>query len=142
MRSRVGRSERTTSPSRRERGAASVEFALVLPVLVVALLLVVQVALLVAAQLSVQHAAREGAREAAVSNDDQRAREAALRAGGLDPERAEIDVSPDRRDVGDPVRVTIRYRPIVAVPYVTRFVPAGLALTASVEARTERAEPG
>jgi len=126
---------------RSERGAASVEFAVVLPIVVVSMLLVVQVALLVSTQLSVQHAAREGARAAAVWNDDARARDAALEAGSLDPDRAEITVAPDRREVGESVRVTIRYRPVVAVPYIGRFVPAGLTLTASVEERTERAPP-
>jgi Flp pilus assembly protein TadG len=126
---------------RRERGSASVEFALVLPLVVVSLLLVVQVALLVAMQLAVQHAAREGAREAAVTNDDDAARAAAIRAGNLDEERADVTVDPAIRDVGDPVRVTVRYRPVVAVPYVGRFVPAGIVLRATAEQRTERAPP-
>lgn len=121
-----------------ERGSASVEFAAVLPLALVALLLIVQVALVVAQQLVVQHAAREGAREAAVWNDDARARDAALRAGNLEADRAEIEVSPDERPVGTPVRVTIRYRVPLVVPYVSRFLPADTTLTASAEYRVER----
>lgn len=127
--------------SRTERGSASVEFAAVLPLALIALLLVVQVALVVAEQLVVQHAAREGAREAAVWNDDARARNAALRAGNLDADRAEIEVVPSERPVGTPVRVTIRYRVPLVVPYVSRFLPSETTLTASAEYRVER-EPG
>jgi Flp pilus assembly protein TadG len=69
------------------RGSVSVEFAAVLPLVAVSLLLVAQIGLLVSEQLAVQHAAREGARAAAVWNDDARARDAALNAGNLDPAR-------------------------------------------------------
>lgn len=109
-----------------------------LPIAVVALLLVVQVGLLVAQQLVVQHAAREGAREAAVWNDDARAREAVLRAGNLDADRTEVDVSPAERPVGAPVRVEVRYRLKVVVPYVARFLPGALTLSASATYRVER----
>lgn len=112
-----------------------------LPIALIALLLVVQVALVVAEQLVVQHAAREGAREAAVWNDDDRARDAAIRAGDLDPDRTEIDVTPADRPVGSPVRVTIRYRVPLVVPYVSRFLPSEATLEASAEYRVER-EPG
>jgi Flp pilus assembly protein TadG len=115
-----------------------VEFALVLPLAVVALLLVVQVALVVAEQLVVQHAAREGAREAAVWNEDGRARDAALRAGNLDAERADVEVTPSEREVGTPVRVTVRYRVPLVVPYVSRFLPGEVTLQASSVYRVER----
>ncbi|MBI4728766.1 MAG: pilus assembly protein [Acidobacteria bacterium] len=127
--------------SRRERGSATVELAAVLPVAAIAMLLVVQVGLVVGAQLVVLHAAREGAREAAVSNDASRAREAALRAGRLDAERAEVLVSPDERHVGTPVSVTVRYRVPIAVPFLARFVADDLRLSATVTMRTEREEP-
>ena len=122
----------------RERGAASVEFACVLPLVLISLLLVVQVALVVAEQLVVQHAAREGAREAAVWNDDGRARDAAIRTGNLDPDRAEIDVTPSDRPVGSPVVMTIHYQVPLVVPYVARFLPSDVTLTASSEYRVER----
>jgi len=128
-------------PSRGERGSASVEFAAVLPLALIALLLVVQVALVVAQQLVVQHAAREGAREAAVWNDDARAREAVLRAGNLDSDRADIEVTPSDRPVGTPVRVTVHYRVALIVPYVSHFLPSETTLTAFAEYRVER-EPG
>ena len=134
--------EPTPLRSTGERGTASVEFAAVLPLVLISLLLVVQVALVVAEQLIVQHAAREGAREAAVWNDDSRARDAALRSGNLDSDRADVQVTPTTRPVGTPVRVTVRYRVPLVVPYVARFLPAEVTLTASSEYRVEHEPPG
>jgi Flp pilus assembly protein TadG len=128
------------SHSRAARGSVSVEFAAVLPLVAVSMLLVAQIGLLVSEQLAVQHAAREGARAAAVWNDDDRARTAALDAGNLDPNRTTIIISPARRDVGTPVRVEVRFTP-VAMPVVGRFMPSATTLTAMVEMRTERAPP-
>ena len=136
MTTRPGSSPTGVRP--RHHGAASVEFAIVLPLVVVSLLLLVQVALLVAFQLDVTHAAREGARAAAIWNDDARARDAALRSGVLDASRTDVIVEPASRAVGDPVRVTVRYHPPIVVPFVGRFVPDDLVLTATVETLTER----
>ena len=63
-----------------ERGTATVEFALVLPLLLVSLALV-QVGLLARDRLLVEAVARAGAREAALQADEAAIREAALAAG-------------------------------------------------------------
>ncbi|MGZ4138453.1 MAG: TadE/TadG family type IV pilus assembly protein [Actinomycetota bacterium] len=125
---------------RSARGSVSVEFAAVLPLVAVSMLLVAQMALLVSEQLAVQHAAREGARAAAIWNDDDRARSAALDSGNLDPSRTTVTVSPSSRDVGTPVRVEVRFTPVPML-VVGRFLPAGTTLSAAVEMRTERAPP-
>ncbi len=129
-----------SSRAMRERGSVSVEVAATLPFVAIAMALVAQVGLFVSEQLAVQHAAREGARAAAVTNDDAAARDAALRAGALDPARATIDVTPDARAAGDPVTVAVTYVPMT-LPFVGRFMPSGLSLHAAVTMRTERAPP-
>ena len=111
------------------------ELALVLPVVVTLLLVVVQVGLVVRTQVLVSHAAREGARAAAVSPTLGVARRAALDAGGLAPER--LSVSLHRRGTaGGLVAVTVRYRVAGGVPIVGRVV-AGRELTATVVMRVE-----
>lgn len=117
----------------------SVEFAAVLPLVGVAMLLVAQIGLLVAEQLTITHAAREGARAAAVTNDDDAARAAVLDAGNLDPERTTVTIDPAQRDVGEPVTVTVDYQP-ARMPIVGRFMPA-VTLRSAASMRTERA-PG
>ena len=66
------------------------EFALVLPLVLIMALSLVQVGLLVKDQLVVSGGARAGAREGAVTTDDARVQQAAIdaaSAGGLDPAR-------------------------------------------------------
>jgi len=65
------------------KGQASVELALVLPLVVVLLLVVVQVGLVVRDQILVVHAAREAAREAAVDTSADAPRRAALASSTL-----------------------------------------------------------
>jgi len=63
----------------RERGQATVEFAFLLPLVILAVLAVIQVGLVVRDQLGVVHAAREAARAASVDPDPGRAVRAAHR---------------------------------------------------------------
>ena len=63
----------------RERGQATVEFALVMPLIVFGLLAILQVGLVVRDQVAVIHAAREAARAASVDPDPGRATGAARR---------------------------------------------------------------
>ena len=80
-------------PRAHARGSAAVEFALVLPLVLVVLLALVQVGLFVRDRQLVEAAARAGARTAAVEADDAAVRVASLAAApGLDPARAAIDV--------------------------------------------------
>jgi hypothetical protein len=120
----------------RPRGSAAVELALVLPLALTAALALLQVGLLTKDALLVAQAAREGAREAAVSIDDARVRRAAVTGGGLADERAEIEV--DRSGtVGDPVTVRIRYRAAMVVPFVEWLFPDEIGLTAEATMRQE-----
>ncbi len=119
-----------------DRGSSTVELALVLPLALLAALAVVQVGLLAKDALIVGQAAREGAREAAVTTDDVRARDAALRGGGLPPERTEVDVV-RAGSVGDPVTVTVRYRAPLLVPFVEWLFPDEVELRSSATMRQE-----
>lgn len=120
---------------RGDRGQATVEVALALPVVVLALLLVVQVALVARSQLQVAAAAREGARAAAVDPSAGAAERAALGASGLRPERTRVETGP-RGAVGNSVRVTVTYRAPTDVPLVGRLVGEPV-LRASVTMRVE-----
>lgn len=119
-----------------ERGSSTVELALVLPLALLAALAVVQVGLLAKDALIVGQAAREGAREAAVTTDDGRARDAALRGGGLPPDRTEVEVA-RAGSVGDPVTVTVRYRAPLVVPFVEWLFPGEVELRSSATMRQE-----
>jgi Flp pilus assembly protein TadG len=101
-----------------EQGQAAVELSLCLPVLALLLLAIVQVGVVVRDQVAVVHAAREGARAAAVTGAGPSDAVAAVRgAVRLDPGRLSVEAAR-----GDVVRVTVRYRAATDVPLVGRLV--------------------
>lgn len=67
---------------RNEDGAAAVEFALILPVLLLVLIGIIEFSLAFNAQLSLNQAAREGARYMAIHNNSSAAATAASNAAG------------------------------------------------------------
>ncbi len=121
---------------RPDAGQATVELALVLPLVAVLLLSIVQAAVLARDQILVTHAAREAVRAAAVDPDPAAAQRAAEQAGPLSADRLDIDVV-GRGEVGSRVRVTVRYHAPTAVPLAGSFVD-DVVLDASATMRVER----
>ena len=104
-----------------ERGQATVEAALVLPLVVLLLLAVVQVGLLVRAEVLVTHAAREAARSAAVDSDPEAAARAAKGSTTLDPHRMSVNVK-GRDGPGSRVQVEVTYSAATEVPLVGALI--------------------
>jgi TadE-like protein len=112
-----------------EDASASVEFALVLPLVLVIGLALLQVGLLAKDQLVVVEAARAGAREATVTVDDAVVREAVIKASvGLAVERLSVSVSREG-GVGTPVEVTVRYEDALRLPLVGWLFPSSTTLS-------------
>ena len=128
------------SPTRREDdGQATVELALVLPLVALLLLLVLQVGLVMRDHLLVAHAAREAVRAAAVSDGDRAgaAVRAAERAGDLASDR--LQVATTLTDGGERVSVQVRYRSSTDVPLVGLLLPdVGLSSDAVMRVETDR----
>ncbi len=119
----------------RQGGQSTVELALLLPVVVLLLLAVIQVGLLGRDVLLVAHAAREGARAAAVDADEGAARRAALASSDLAEERLDVRTR-GRAGPGSRVEVVVAYRAPTAVPIVGRLL-GDRVLRASVTMRVE-----
>ena len=119
----------------RESGSATVEFALILPLLLLVLLASVEVVVVARTQLQLGHAAREGAREAATTPDLERAIAAVHRS--LDEDAgARVRVSIDRQHhVGGTARVTATLRHSIGAPL---FGGLTVTLTSSAVMRVER----
>ncbi|HYZ91513.1 MAG TPA: TadE family protein [Actinomycetota bacterium] len=125
-----------------DHGQATIEAALTLPVVLIALLLIVQVGLVVRDALALVQAAREGARAAAVSGNDDDARAAIRRsAGPLDADEIEIEVQPEQRERGSPITINLRYIDRLRIPIVSRILSLELPLRASATMRLEREVP-
>ena len=98
-------------------GQATVEVALVLPLVILLLLSVVQVGLLVRAEVLVTHAAREAARAAAVDADPEAPVLAAKSATTLAADRMDVQVH-GREGAGSRVEVEVTYSAATDVPLV------------------------
>jgi Flp pilus assembly protein TadG len=129
---------RTAHDAGGDRGTAVVEFALVLPLILMVALALVQVGLLARDRLLVESAARAGARVAAVEADEGAVRRAAAGAApGLRSERMSVSVVRGGTR-GDPVTVTVGYQDAIVVPFVGWLFPRGsVAMRTSTTARQE-----
>ncbi|MDQ6698218.1 MAG: pilus assembly protein [Actinomycetota bacterium] len=117
----AGPAEADGCAERRESGQATVELALLLPVIMMLVLAVLQVGLVARDQVLVTNAAREAARAAAVDGRSGAALAAARRSGPLDP--AELRVVVGRRGAaGSTVRVVVHYRSVTDAPLVGPLV--------------------
>ncbi len=121
---------------RGDGGQATVELALVLPVFVMLMLLLVQVAVLVRDQVMVIHAAREGARAAAVTGANANAAEkAALAAAGLPLRSTDVVTTPPGTK-HDLVRVEVQYTDSTDIPIIGRLL-GDVRVTGTVSMRVE-----
>ena len=114
------------------RGQATLELALVLPLVLAITLLVVQVGLVVRDQQLVLNAAREGARSAATDPVAAAARQAAVNSGDLDAGRLDVVLASDAATV----TVTVTYRSATDVPLVGPLL-GDVTLTESVTMHRE-----
>ena len=105
-------------PHRADDGQATVELALVLPVLFGLVLVLVQAGLVLRDQVLAVHAAREAARVAAIDGDDAAAVAAGGGATGLDPARLTVRI--EHR--GSLVVADVRYRSPLAIPLLSRVL--------------------
>jgi hypothetical protein len=107
-----------------ERGQALVELALVLPILLVLALAIGQLSEMGVARLALTHAAAEGARTIALTNDDRLARASIAAASApLHSGAVEVAIEPPAEQRGsDPrgtlVLVRLRYPIAAPVPFI------------------------
>jgi len=112
-----------------------VEFALVLPLVLLVLLASVEVVVIARTQLEVGHAAREGARQAATAPDVERAVSAArgsLPASVASTARVTVE---RQQHVGGTARVTVSVRHPIVAPFLGGFE---VTLRSSAVMRVER----
>lgn len=123
------------------RGQSMVEFALVLPALLLVLFGITEFGRAFEAYLTVNHIAREGARLAAVGATNSEIETLVLsEAAGLDPEYLTVTVTPDAqsaRAAGATVTVRVAYQFQLIVPLISDIVGSGIPMAAALSMRIE-----
>jgi Flp pilus assembly protein TadG len=111
-----------------ERGQALVEFALVLPILLVLALAITELSELGVARLALEHAAAEGARTVALTNDDRSGRASvAAAAAPIDARAVDVVIEPPEARRGSDPRgtlVLVHLRYTIAAPLSFIGLPA------------------
>jgi Flp pilus assembly protein TadG len=120
---------RIVKGTRKERGQGLVEFAIILPILLIILSGVLDLGRLWYAYVAVTDAAAEGATYAAMLPEDvsgvyQRAQEASGGLVNIDPNGVSVEYPPTVAS-GAPVTVTVIYTFTLATPFLHAIVPDG-----------------
>jgi Flp pilus assembly protein TadG len=117
-----------------EAGQATVEFALILPFVVLMLLAIVQVGFVARDYVRVAHASREAARAASVDPNGDRSRDVVRHLLG------DADVQIERAGsgaIGDPITATVKFRAKTEVPVIGALIP-DVEISESTTMRAER----
>ena len=103
-----------------EKGASAVEFALILPILIILVFGIVEFGIAFNNYITITHAAREGARIAAVDLNNPDLKNIIIeRAFPVQITEDDIVIStPEGTDIGDPVEVEITYNISITIPLV------------------------
>ncbi len=122
---------KTRALIKREKGASTVEFAIILPVLVTILVGIFQLGIAFNGYLAITHAAREGVRQASVGNYDEKM--VRSYAYPVDPTAVSLSY-PEGVGHGLPIRVTVRYDLLLSIPF---FGDRTIPLVSHAEMRAE-----
>ena len=121
------------SAENREDGAAAVEFALILSVLILLVVGIIQFSLLFNAQLSLNHSTREGVRVLAITGDAVAAVDATKDAArSLNPD--DMSITTTACNSGSPTELTAIYPYSLRIPF---FPSTDLNLSATGVMRCE-----
>jgi len=122
-----------------ENGQSLVEFALILPLLVLLLFGIVDFARIFHAYLTIDHAGREAARAASVGKDDVTVKNTALNdAASIHLLSGGVVISPSgTRTSGDDVSITITYPFTFLTPVIGEIVGGSFTLSDTTVMRVE-----
>jgi Flp pilus assembly protein TadG len=109
--------EHIPESQRRDEGAAVVEMAIVLSLLVLLVFGIIEFGRAYNAQVTLTHATREGVRTLAVTGDREAAVEATYRAASSTLHRESLSVTASSCDPGQPTDVSATYAMDISIPF-------------------------
>ena len=105
-------------PAERESGAAMVEMAIVLPLLLLLVFGIIEFGRLYNSQVTLTHAAREGIRDYVIFQDPVQAEDTARQAVSATFDPAPMVITMSACDAGDPTTMTITYSFRLRIPFL------------------------
>lgn len=123
-----------------EDGQSIIEFALILPILLLILMGILEFGLMLNAYLSINNASRDGARYASVgSTDDSVVAAIENVLPMIDPLDVSVNISPlyGSRNRGDAVTVEVLYTYEVTMPVISAIISNSIDLRAETTMRVE-----
>ena len=122
------------------RGQSLLEFALVLPILLLLFFGIIEFGIIFSDNLIISQAAREGARVGVVGGSDEEIVNTVEHiAGTLDQNHLQIAISPPEgeRTRGNSLKVEVRYSVQIMTPFMAEIIPNPYPLSAAVTMRVE-----
>lgn len=123
-----------------EKGQSLVEFAIIVPVIVMMIMGIIEFGLMFNSYLTINNSSREGARYAAVGGTDAEIVDKIIStAPNLDSTHISISIIPDEnsRSRGDTVTVYVTYDYQVFIPLMSTIINNVVALDAQTSMRVE-----
>ncbi|MBI9014462.1 MAG: pilus assembly protein [Clostridiales bacterium] len=123
---------------RNEKGQSLVEFALVVPLVILILMAIIEFGFMFNAYITISNASREGARLGALgSNDAAVVTRVVDTSVALDPAKLSVTITPANRSRGDMIRVQVNYDYVLITPIVSSVLSPFIDLEAETVMRVE-----
>ncbi len=123
---------------RNEKGQSLVEFALVVPLVILILMAIIEFGFMFNAYITISNASREGARLGALgSNDTAVVTRVVDTSVALDPAKIKVTITPTNRSRGDMIRVQVNYDYVLITPIISSILSPFIDLEAETVMRVE-----
>lgn len=123
-----------------EKGQSLVEFALILPLILLILMGILEFGVMLNSYLAINHASKEGARLGALGGTDAQVLQEILDISpALDTSKITVHINPAQgfRTRGTALTVTVDYNYQVMLPVVSSIINSGVQLEAQTSMRVE-----
>jgi len=123
---------------RNEKGQSLVEFALVVPLVILILMAIIEFGFMFNAYITISNASREGARLGALGSSDTAVVTRVVDTSvALDPTKLSVAITPANRSRGDMIRVQVNYDYVLITPIVSSILSPFIDLEAETVMRVE-----
>ncbi len=123
-----------------QKGQALVEFAIILPIILMLVMGILQFGMMLNAYLTIENASREGARAGAIGSTDAQIQQLIISTSpSLEPHDVTVSITPSETDrsSGDTLTVNIAYNYRLIVPIISNLFNNQVELNTQTSMRVE-----